>query len=234
MEKIEKQKNVSCELAWTVAMFINSFAMAILVKSSFGISTLSSLPLVLYDIFPVISFGMMNTLIQVTLLITVMVITRQPKISYIFSFIISFLFGLLIDLMDFLVLSWPNVLLLRIVYFIAGWVLISLGGAIFILCRLPLMPFDCTVRDLAIYLKKPVRKVKTTLDAIFVLSAIVLSLVFLKRLEGAGVGTILMAFFTGTLVQYFTDQLSTRFSFQCTTKAGEKLAEFVAVQVKED
>lgn len=234
MGKIEKQKTVSCELVWTAAMFINSFAMAILVKSSFGISTLSSLPLVLYDIFPAISFGMMNTLIQTTLLITVMIITHQPKVSYIFSFVISFIFGLLIDLMDYLVFGWSDAMALRIVYFVAGWILISLGGAMFILSKLPLMPFDCTIRDLAIYLKKPVRKVKTGLDAIFVSSAIVLSLLFLGKLEGVGVGTILMAFLTGTLVQYFVDHLNSRFQFHCATTIGEKLAQIAAVKAKAD
>lgn len=48
------------EIAFIIAMFTNSLAISLLVKSVFGVSTLSSLPLVLSKIFNSISFGMMN------------------------------------------------------------------------------------------------------------------------------------------------------------------------------
>ncbi len=224
------KRQISCEWTWLAALLINSFAITILVRSSFGISTLSSLPLVLYEIFPVLSFGMTNFLVQTVLLVAVMAITRQPKVSYLFSFLISFVFGLLIDLMGVLTAGWPHTLAFRIFLFLAGWGLISLGGAMFVLSRLPLMPFDCAVRDLAVYLHRPVRPIKTLLDLLFVTSAALLSVHFLKTLVGIGVGTLIMAGSTGTLVQFFIDLLQSHADFVCTTSLGRKLAAIAAIQ----
>lgn len=225
-------KHFSKEFAFWLAMVINSLAIALLVKSEFGISTLSSFPLVLSKVFPQISFGMTSTIFQTIMLIVLMLITHQPKMSYLFSFLISFIFGLLVDLMDILVAVLQNTFAWRIVMFAIGWVLISYGAALFIESGMPLMPNDCVVRDLASFTGKSVMKIKTTCDIAFVSSAIVLSLIVLNQLYGVGIGTIFMMFFTGSLTQRFMNLLSSRYQFVCSTKAGMWLNEIAAVKAR--
>ncbi len=220
------------ELAFIIAMFTNSLAISLLVKSVFGVSTLSSLPLVLSDIFPVISFGMMNFMVQSILLIILIIITRQPKISYIFSFIIGFVFGLMVDGFDILVSYLPDIFVLRIIYFFVGWVLISFGAALFVKSSMPLMPFDGFVKDLSVFFKTKVKLVKTISDLIFVGSSVFLSLTFLHELVGVGIGTIFMAFFTGSLTQFFIDKLSSKFEFKTATKVGANLSQLAAIKAR--
>ena len=220
------------EIAFIIAMYTNSLAISLLVKSVFGVSTLSSLPLVLSKIFNSISFGMMNFGVQSLLLVILVCITRQPKFSYIISFIIAFVFGVLVDLFDVLVAPLTAGLVFRVIYFFSGWVLISFGAALFINSSMPLMPFDGFIKDLSVFLKVSVKKVKSRCDLIFVSSAVILSLCFLKQLVGVGVGTIFMALFTGSLTQYFIDQLQSKYQFVAKTNVGKKLEEIAAIKTK--
>jgi len=217
------------ELSWVMGMILNSCAIALLVKSQFGISTLSSLPLVLSDIIPRITLGTMTTLVQSILLVIVICITRQPRISYLFSFAIAYIFGLMVDIAAGifapLAMSFP----LRIVYFAVGWLLISMGGALFIFSGLPLMPNDCAIRDLSVFTGKSVKQVKTVFDVIFVGTAVTLSLLFLHRVEGVGIGTVIMVFFTGTLTQMFIDNINQRWKPAVLCSITDRLVELASV-----
>lgn len=227
-------KKIFCkEIAFCIALITNSLAISLLVHSIFGVSTLSSLPLVLSKILPDISFGMTNFIVQSILLCILMIITRQPKFSYLFSFIIAFIFGLLCDLFELVVSPLPqNILILRIIYFISGWLLISFGAALFIKSAMPLMPFDEVVADLSRYFKVKVKVVKTTCDVIFVSSALILSYTFLHKLTGVGVGTIFMAIFTGELTQIFLNYLDKKYEFKCFTDIGYKLEDIAKIKPK--
>lgn len=228
---MKKTKVFYQEVAFCIAMITNSFALSLLVKSVFGISTLSSLPLVFSNIFPQISFGMWTYIVQTIMLCILMAITRQPKVSYIFSFVIGYIFGLLTDLTTVIVAYLPDIFLLRIMYFAAGWTLISFGGALFIKSQMPLMANDCVIADLSRYFKVKVKLVKTIADLIFVISASILSLTFLHELVGVGIGTIFAALFTGSFVQFFVNKLDS-FDFQTKTKFGAKMKELAAIQTK--
>lgn len=227
------KKTFCKEMAFSVALITNSLAISLLVHSVFGVSTLSSLPLVLSELIPSISFGMTNFIVQSILLCILMIITKQPKFSYLFSFIIAFVFGLLCDLFEVIVAPLPqNLLICRIVYFVLGWLLISFGAALFIKSCMPLMPFDEVVADLSRFLNVEVKKVKTTCDAIFVSSALLISFIFLHKLSGVGIGTIFMAFFTGSLTQFFLNYLDKTFEFKCFTEIGVKLEDIAKITPK--
>lgn len=224
------KKKFAKEATWGIAMLTNSMAISLLVKSSFGVSTLSSLPLVLDAFFPKITFGMMNFTIQALLLVYVIFRTKQPKLTYLLSFAIAFIFGLLVDLADTITAPWPNTLPLRFLYFGTGWLLIAFGASLFICSDLPLMPFDCSVKDLSLYTGKSVKTVKTSLDAVFVTTSLLLSFIGLHKLYGVGIGTVVMMFFTGTLQQLFIDHLHRKYAFTAVTKTGAKLTEIAAVK----
>ena len=49
---------------------------------------------------------------------------------------------------------------------------------------------------------------------------------------GVGVGTIFMALFTGSLTQYFIDQLQCKYQFVAKTNVGKKLEEIAAIKTK--
>lgn len=228
------KRKFSKEAAFLIALLTNSIAIELLVHSVFGISTLSSLPLVLSEMFPFISFGMTNAIVQVILLVVLILITRQPKFSYLFSFIIAFVYGELCDLFAIPIGLLPdNLVILRIIYFIVGWCMISFGAALFIKSCMPLMPFDQVIADLSRFFNVKVKLVKTVCDAIFVSSALLLSFIFLHKLSGVGIGTIFMAFFTGSLTQFFMELLNNSFEFTCVSNVGYKLEEIAKIKSKD-
>ena len=95
---MHNKRKFSKELAFGIALLMNSFAVSLLVKSDFGVATLSSLPLVLHEAIQHISFGWMNFFVQTALLALLIFITRQPKPTYLVSFLVSFVFGMMVDM----------------------------------------------------------------------------------------------------------------------------------------
>lgn len=201
-----------CEAAMVLGLLLNSFAVSLMVRSSFGISTLSSVPLALSQLFPGLTFGVWNFLIQGVTVLVLVLSTRTWRWGYLASFGIAAAFGGLIDLYTPLLARLPEALPLRIIYFLAGFFIIALGAALFILCRLPVLPFDTFVRDFSQHFGQPVRRVKTTLDFICLGISLGISLL-LGRLAGVGIGTVFSACFTGLLVGRLVALLEGRFIF---------------------
>lgn len=72
-----------------IVLLINPLAIDLMSKSVFGISTISSVPLILSTAFPVFSFGTWNYIFQTLLVITLMVLKRSFCPGYLFSFVVG-------------------------------------------------------------------------------------------------------------------------------------------------
>ncbi len=210
---MNEKKRFPCEAAMVLGLVINSFAVSLMVRSGLGISTLSSVPLSLSELFPILSFGVWNFLIQSLTILVLVLATRVFRWGYLLSFAIAGVFGLLIDGWAVLLSPLPLTLPLRALYFFIGFVVISFGASLFIKCRLPVLPFDTFVRDFSQHFKKPVRVVKTAFDFFCLTVSLIISLI-LGRLVGVGVGTVFSACFTGLLTQRMVEWLEARFVFQ--------------------
>ena len=77
------------EAALLIVLLINTLAIDLMSKSVFGISTISSVPLILSTAFPVFSFGTWNYIFQTLLVITLMVLKRSFCPGYLFSFVVG-------------------------------------------------------------------------------------------------------------------------------------------------
>lgn len=207
------KKRLSCELALVIGLLLNSLCVSLMVKSGFGVSTLSSVPLVFSHIFTAISFGVWNFLAQGLCVVILVAVTRRFSVGYILSFFIGGIFGKLLDFYQQLLAPLPDEFGFRVLYFTMGFLLMTVGAALFQRCRLPVLPFDLFVRDLTAFLHLPVRRVKTTFDLVCVAITLALSFTMLGRLDGVGVGTILGALFTGILTNKVCDHLDRDFVF---------------------
>ena len=77
------------EAALLIVLLLNPLAIDLMSKSVFGISTISSVPLILSTAFPVFSFGTWNYIFQTLLVITLMVLKRSFCPGYLFSFVVG-------------------------------------------------------------------------------------------------------------------------------------------------
>lgn len=204
-----KKFHLAGETALLLVLLLNSLAVDLMSKSGFGISTISSVPLIFSTAFPFLTFGTWNYIFQTLLVITLMILKRSFCPGYIFSFVIGIGFGKMLDVHNAWVQALPNTLPLNAVYFVAGFALMCFGICLANNCMLPIIPTDIFPRDLSEILNKKYKVIKTTFDLTCLTTTVVLSLTILHRFYGIGFGTVFCAFVTGkgvSLVQKFLDK----------------------------
>ena len=86
------------QLALGLALVINSLGVVLMLRSGGGISAISSLPYALSLALPALSLGTWTYLFQGALVAGLMVLRRRFVPAYLFSFVVGFLFGKLLDL----------------------------------------------------------------------------------------------------------------------------------------
>lgn len=204
-----KKFHLAGETALLLVLLINSLAVDLMSKSGFGISTISSVPLIFSTAFPFLTFGTWNYIFQTLLVITLMILKRSFCPGYLFSFVVGIGFGKMLDVHNAWLQALPDTLPLNAVYFAAGFVLMCFGICLANNCMLPIIPTDIFPRDLSEILKKKYKVVKTTFDLCCLTTTVVLSLTILHRFYGIGFGTVFCAFATGkgvSLTQKFFDR----------------------------
>lgn len=220
------------EIYYLLTLILDGFACAMLTTSSFGVSVLSSLPYVISHIFTSISYGMFSFLVQVVLLVMLISITRQFKITYFMSFVVGFAYGVFLDLFMYLLSFVPLNIFIRILMFVLGFAILCVVQASYFKSEWPLMPFDAFVADLVHYTKLSVFKVKTFQDMSFLITSTLLSILYFRKIIGIGIGTIFIAFLTGFFQQKIVDYLNMHYIFETKTAWGKRLRELAKVEAK--
>ena len=111
----KKKFHLAGEVALLIVLLINSLGVDLMSKSGFGISTISSVPLVFNIAFPVFSFGTWNYIFQTLLVITLMILKRSFCPGYLFSFVVGIGFGKMIDVHNAWIQALPNSLFTRFI-----------------------------------------------------------------------------------------------------------------------
>ena len=201
------------ELALLVAVCINSFGVVLMLYSGAGISAISSVPFAFSEVFPKISLGTWTYLFQGLLVLSLMVMRKKFVPSYLFSFVVGFVFGELLDVHELWISVLPTALPFRFLYFIISYVLICVGIAISYRCKLPIIPTDLFPRELADITKAGYPKIKIGFDVACLAVTAALTFFCLGHLEGLGIGTILAAFTMGKGVGIVGTLLDRHFRF---------------------
>ena len=201
------------ELALLVAVCINSFGVVLMLYSGAGISAISSVPFAFSEVFPKISLGTWTYLFQGLLVLSLMVMRKKFVPSYLFSFVVGFVFGELLDVHELWISVLPTALPFRFLYFIISYVLICVGIAIPNRCKLPIIPTDLFPRELADITKAGYPKIKIGFDVACLAVTAALTFFCLGHLEGLGIGTILAAFTMGKGVGIVGTLLDRHFRF---------------------
>ena len=201
------------ELALLVAVCINSFGVVLMLYSGAGISAISSVPFAFSEVFPKISLGTWTYLFQGLLVLSLMIMRKKFVPSYLFSFVVGFVFGELLDVHELWISVLPTALPFRFLYFVISYVLICVGIAISNRCKLPIIPTDLFPRELADITKAGYPKIKIGFDVACLAVTAALTFFCLGHLEGLGIGTILAAFTMGKGVGIVSTLLDRHFRF---------------------
>lgn len=201
------------EAALAFAVIINSFGVVLMLYSGSGISAISSMPFAFSEVLPSLTLGTWTYIFQGLLIMSLMIMRRRFVVEYLFSFVVGFVFGEMLDVHELWVGVLPDGLAWRVLYFIVSYLLISFGIALSNRCRLPIIPTDLFPRELSDIIGAGYPKVKIFFDVSCLAVTGVMTLAFLGHLDGLGLGTILAAFTMGKAVGAMGSWLDRRFSF---------------------
>ncbi len=202
------------EVALPVALVIDSFGVVLMLYSAAGISAISSVPYAFSEVFPALSLGTWTYIFQGLLVLSLMIMRKKFVPSYLFSFIVGFVFGELLDLHELWINILPDGLAWRIAWFVISYVLLSIGIAISNRCGLPIVPTDLFPRELSDITKVGYPKIKIIFDVSCLVVTAALTFFGLGHIEGLGIGTVLAAFTMGKAVGLCGDFLDRHFRFE--------------------
>ena len=183
-----------------------SMGIVLVIKSNLGVSVATSPPYILSLYFTKISFGQWNYIAHGLVLLLLVIIVRKLTVKYLMSFLVAFLFGLFIDFFNLILISLiANTLVERILLFILGSIIISIGVAGFMKSNYPILPFDCFVKEITQTKNIKYSKFKTGFDLTCFTTSLVLSLLFFQKIKGIGLGTFISAIALGTTIGFCLD-----------------------------
>lgn len=197
---------------YAIGQFILALGIAMSVKSNLGVSPVSSVPVVLSKIAGV-SLGTMTVIVYIfNLVLQVAVLRRDYKPVNLLQIAVTFLFGVFTDVTIWLTSFLPATddYIIRFVYLAFGIVFVALGVFFYLTTSLMALPTDGTVQAIAFKGRFKLHKVKIGYDCASTALSLLLSLIFLRRIEGIGIGTVAAALGVGRLLGVFIGLLSTK------------------------
>lgn len=202
------------KLALLFAVIINSFGVVMMLYSGAGISAISSVPFAFSEVLTVLSLGTWTYIFQGLLVLSLMIMRKRFVPSYLFSFVVGFVFGKLLDVHELWINLLPDNIPMRIVYFILSYIILCFGIAISNRCLLPITPTDLFPRELADITKVSYSKIKISFDVSCLAVTASLTFFCLGHLDGLGIGTIVAAFTMGKGVSIAGDLIDRKFGFR--------------------
>ena len=201
------------EIALLAAVMINSLAVVLMLHSRSGISAISSVPYAFSLVLPRLSLGTWTYLFQGALVLGLMLLRRRFVPAYLLSFVVGFVFGKLLDLHKAWIDALPATLPLRVLYFVLSYVLLAIGIAVSNRCKMPIVPTDLFPRELAAITGWFYSRIKVTFDVLCLATTALMTVVFLGRLDGLGVGTVLAALTLGKAIGKVGEVLDRHMTF---------------------
>ena len=178
------------ELALALAVIINSFGVVLMLYSGAGISAISSVPYAFSEI-----------------------LRKKFVPQYLFSFVVGFIFSELLDVHKMWIDILPTDLGWCVLYFVVSYFLLCIGIALSNRCKLPIIPTDLFPRELSEIINVSYSKVKIIFDVTCLAVTAGMTLIFLGRLDGLGIGTVLAAFTMGKTVGIIGNMMDKKFRF---------------------
>ncbi len=211
---MEEKKLFRGEAALGAAVVINSLGVVLMLYSGAGISAISSVPYAFSEVLPALTLGTWTYIFQGLLVLTLMIMRKNFVPSYLFSFVVGFVFGKLLDLHELWINTLPDNIIMRVVYFIISYVLICIGIALSNRCGLPIVPTDLFPRELSDITGVKYSKIKIGFDITCLAVTAGLTFFCLGRIMGLGIGTVLAAFTMGKGIGFAGELIDRKFVFE--------------------
>lgn len=198
------------------SLFLMTFGVALCVRSNFGSSVISSIPLAMtlageIGKAPALSIGEYTNLMNIVLVFgQILILRRRFEKVQLFQLIIGFLFGFLLDVNMYVTSSVVcDTLPAKIAAQIAGCIILGIGIAFEIRCGSITMPGEGFPAAISKATGTPFAKAKICVDISLVTIAVILGYFYFNRWlwNVVGPGTLFAMFFVGIVVRFFDRRL---------------------------
>lgn len=191
-------------LIFVIGLLLTGIGIAMTIKSDIGSTPMSIAPLVLSNVIP-ISFGMMNFIWSLSFVFGQMILLGKgfTKDQYL-QFLVCPLFGFFIDFGLFIFKDYvPYFYLEKLLVLLVGCTLLALGIYMQVMAKVIINPGEGIVRAIAYRARIKFGNAKIYFDIGVLTLGIVLSLLLLGKIIGVGLGTLIIALGTGSIVKVF-------------------------------
>ena len=196
-------------LIYCLGLLLMAFGVALSVSSDLGVSPVNSLPYVVSRILNVQMGTCVTAIFCFYILLQILILRKQFQLIQLLQIVFSTIFGYFVDFAkmvvgDFAIPTYFG----QLVMLAASIVLVAVGVLMYMDVQLVPMPMEGLSSTLAKKLGKPFPTMKTVIDCLVVLIGVVLSFVFLGKLDGIREGTIITAVVVGKLIAVFKKSIS--------------------------
>ena len=183
---------------------LNLIAVAVVlnIRYDLGVAAFSSVMYAISEIYK-ISLGTASIICYLIFVAVQCILSRRVTVQYLLEVPLSFAFGLLTDLYDWLVPDFTAPVLLRAVLFILTMFVTGMGVFLCVKTNLVLTPTDGIVKTIADVFLFPFSATKNIFDLSLVAVSVLLCLLNHTPFYGIGVGTVLTAVFVGRIIRIY-------------------------------
>lgn len=183
---------------------LNLIAVAVVlnIRYDFGVAAFSSVMYSISEIYK-ISLGTASIICYLLFVLIQCILSKKMTLAYFLEIPLSFAFGFLTDLYDWVVPEIGGNIVLRMVLFILTMFVTAMGVYLCVKTDVVLTPTDGIVKTIAEVFSFPFSAVKNIFDISLILISVFLCLINRTELYGIGVGTVLTALFIGRIIKLY-------------------------------
>ena len=202
------QLRIPSELVFLFALTLLALSVSMTAAADFGVSMIVAPAYIISLKWPVLTFGQAEYVVQGLLFILFCICMRRLRPLYLVSFATGLLYGVILDSWRLIPLLSPETvgqapLPLRIALLLLGMVMTSFAVAL--LFRVYIYPqvYDFFVKGITARYRLDLTRTKLVFDISLLTISLAMSLLLFGRLNGVGIGTLLMTFCNGFLIGGF-------------------------------
>lgn len=193
-------------ILFIISLFFSALGVAITKKGELGVSPISSVANVLSIRFTALSIGSWLIIWNCVLILGQILLLRK-KFQWIqlLQIPLSFLFGYFTDFGMWLVSFFnADLYIIRLSMVVIGTIVLGFGISLSVIANVIMNSGEAFVKAISDTIHKDFGNVKICFDISCVITALLLSLLFFRGIEGAREGTVIAAICTGLVVKFFT------------------------------
>ena len=188
-------------LVYLAGLFFCAFGVGFAISSNLGLSPINSLPYVVSQITGIRMGLCLTVLLVFFMLLQIIILRREFRWINLVQILFVNIFGPFVDMSNWILSDLQvSTYFGQLAMLGISIVLIAIGITLYIDAQVMPLPAEALVIAIAYKIDSKFHRVKIVMDSTVVATAILLSLIFLRELDGVREGTVISAVLVGKLM----------------------------------